>query len=75
MDKEERGKKEHIGPAEHEGHTDYHVFHDTEEDPAPNQVNLTAYAIIKYIGLIIITIVVLYFIAAFVLPLIRDLLR
>lgn len=45
------------------------------EDSSQNQVNLTAYAIIKYIGLIIITIVVLYFIAAFILPFVRDLLR
>ncbi len=61
-------------------HIEYHIVHDDEAmhqegQQHPEESNLAAYALIKYISMIIIVIAVLYFIAVFILPLVRDLLR
>lgn len=60
--------------------TEYHLVHEDDHKQEELQQHqeepsLAIYALIKYISLIIIVIAVLYFIAVFVLPLIRDFLR
>ena len=68
-------EKDHI-----KDHIDYHIIHDNDqngedEEEQTSGPNLAAYALIKYASLILIVLVVLYFIAIFVLPLVRDILR
>ena len=36
------------------------------------EINLTAYAIIKYTAIVIIVLAILYFIAVYIIPLIRE---
>lgn len=37
-----------------------------------DEINLTAYAIIKYTAIVIIVLAILYFIAVYIIPLVRE---
>ncbi len=62
-------------------HIEYHIVHDKDEngenheERRSEQESLTKYALIKYAAMFLTVLVVLYFIAIFVLPLVRDMLR
>ena len=43
--------------------------------PEAEGINLTAYAIIKYTAIVIIVLAILYFIAVYILPLVREAIR
>lgn len=57
-------------------HIEYHVIHDNEQNENTHlqhdEPNFALYALIKYISTILIVIAVLYFIAVYVLPVVRE---
>jgi len=71
MDNNDDKKKKRVKKRQHGDHVDYIVYPEKEEKPDKKKISLTGYALVKYSALIIITIAVLYFLAVFLLPVIK----
>ncbi len=71
MGKNDDKKKKRIKKRQHGDHVDYIIYQEKEEKPDKKKMSFTGYALVKYSALVIITIAILYFIAVFLLPLIK----